>query len=66
MEKVKTIALCVVPYAVAAAMLYPFAAVIGASWDAFTWERADRMFFFICVVVAGSMLAVRVNSEESK
>lgn len=66
MEKVKTIALCVVPYAVAAAMLYPFAAIIGASWDAFTWERADRMFFFICVVVAGSMLAVRVNSEESK
>lgn len=66
MDKVKTIALCVVPYAVAAAMLYPFAAVIGASWDAFTWERADRMFFFICVVVAGSMLAVRVNSEESK
>ena len=66
MDKIKTIALCVVPYAVAAAMLYPFAAIIGASWDAFTWERADRMFFFICVVVAGSMLAVRVNSGEGK
>ena len=63
MDKVKTIALCVVPYAVAAALLYPFAAIIGASWDAFGWERSDRMFFFICVVVAGSMLAVRVNNE---
>lgn len=63
MEKFKTIALCVVPFMVAAGMLYPFAAIIGASWDAFAWERPDRMFFFICVVVAGGMLAVRINRE---
>lgn len=66
MKEARTVLLCVVPYIVAAALLYPFAAIIGASWDAFAWERTDRMFFFICVVVAGSMLAVRVNSEESK
>lgn len=64
MDKLKTIASCVVPFMVAAGMLYPFAAIIGASWDAFTWERSDRVFYFICVGVAGGMLAVRVNQEE--
>jgi len=44
-------------------MLYPLAAIVGASWDAFTWERTDRMFFFICVCTAGTMLALRINRE---
>ena len=65
MEKFKQISLCVVPYIVAAGMLYPLAAIVGASWDAFTWERTDRMFFFICVVIAGTMLALRINREEA-
>ena len=65
MDKVKQILLCVVPYIVAFNMLYPLAAIVGASWDAFTWERTDRMFFFICVVIAGTMLALRINREEA-
>lgn len=60
MEKFKTIALCVVPYLVTAAMLYPLAAIIGASWDAFSWDRADRVFYFICVVVFGWALMLRL------
>ena len=65
MDKAKQILLCVVPYIVAFNMLYPLAAIVGASWDAFTWERTDRMFFFICVVIAGTMLALRINREEA-
>jgi len=63
MDKAKQILLCVVPYIVAFNMLYPLAAIVGASWDAFTWERTDRMFFFICVCTAGTMLALRINRE---
>ena len=65
MKEFKVIALCVVPYAVAAAILYPLAAIVGASWDAFTWERTDRMFFFVCVCTAGTVLALRINREEA-
>lgn len=65
MDKAKQILLCIVPYIVAAGMLYPMAAIVGASWDAFTWERTDRMFFFICVCTAGTMLALRINREEA-
>ena len=61
MDKAKQLFMCVVPYIVAAGMLYPLAAVIGASWDAFAWERSDRVFFFICVATAGTMLALRIN-----
>ena len=63
MDKAKQILLCVVPYIVAFNMLYPLAAIVGASWDAFTWERTDRMFFFVCVCTAGTMLALRINRE---
>lgn len=63
MDKAKQILLCVVPYIVAFNMLYPLAAIVGASWDAFTWERTDRMFFFICVCTAGTVLALRINRE---
>lgn len=65
MEKFKQILLCVVPYIVAFNMLYPLAAIVGASWDAFSWERTDRMFFFVCVCTAGTMLALRINREEA-
>jgi len=65
MDKAKQLFLCVVPYVVAFVMLYPMAAIIGASWDAFTWGRTDRMFFFICVATAGTMLALRINREEA-
>lgn len=63
MKEMKTILLCVVPYVVAALMVYPFAAIVGASWDAFSWDRTDRIFFFICVAAAGTMMALRINSE---
>jgi hypothetical protein len=33
-KQAKELLMCVVPYIVAAGMLYPLAAVIGASWDA--------------------------------
>jgi len=65
MDKAKQILLCVVPYIVAFNMLYPLAAIVGASWDAFSWERTDRMFFFVCVCTAGTMLAFRINREEA-
>lgn len=65
MKEIKTILLCVVPFIVSAAMLYPLAAIIGASWDAFAWERSDRVFYFVCVGVAGAMLAVRINRGEA-
>lgn len=65
MKEVRTILLCVVPFIVSAAMLYPMAAIIGASWDAFVWERTDRVFYFICVGVAGAMLAMRINRGEA-
>ena len=61
MKEARTVLMCVVPYIVATALLYPLAAIVGASWDAFTWERTDRMFFFICAVTAGTMLAFRLN-----
>jgi len=65
MKEARKILMCVVPYIVAFNMLYPLAAIIGASWDAFTWERTDRMFFFICVCIAGTALALRLNHEEA-
>jgi len=60
MKELKSIVRCVVPYIVVTAMLYPFAAVIGGGWDAFEWERSDRVFFFICSAAFGWMLMLRV------
>ena len=65
MKEARKIFMFVVPYMVAASMLYPLAAIVGASWDAFTWERTDRMFFFVCVCTAGTVLAFRLNHEEA-
>jgi hypothetical protein len=65
MKEARKILMCVVPYMVAFVMLYPMASIVGASWDAFEWERADRMFFFICVAIAGTMLALRIYREEA-
>ena len=65
MKEARKILMCVVPYLVAFVMLYPLAAIVGASWDAFTWERTDRMFFFVCVCTAGTVLAFRLNHEEA-
>lgn len=60
MKELKDIVRCVVPYLVVTAVLYPFAAVIGGSWDAFAWERHDRIFFFICSAMFGWALMLRV------
>jgi hypothetical protein len=35
-------------------------AIVGANFDPFMWERIDRMFYAICVVVFGIMLLGRL------
>jgi hypothetical protein len=61
MKELKQIALCVVPYAVAALMIYPLMAIVGGSTDPFIWERTDRMFYFVCVGCAGTALLARLT-----
>lgn len=60
MKELISMVRCVVPYFVVTAMMYPFAAIIGGSWDAFMWERSDRVFFFVCSLVFGWALMLRV------
>jgi hypothetical protein len=60
MKEIKAIGVCVVPFIVAALVLYPFMAIVGADFDPFMWERADRWFYMIASVGAGLMLLVRV------
>jgi hypothetical protein len=62
MKEIKAIVICVVPFIVAALMLYPFMAIVGANFDPFMWERADRFFYMISAMCAGVMLLVRVLS----
>jgi uncharacterized membrane protein YhaH (DUF805 family) len=66
MKELKAIVVCVVPFIVAALLLYPFMAIVGANFDPFMWERADRFFYMIASTGAGVMLLVRVlhASEE--
>ena len=60
MKEIKEITLCVVPFIVAAVLVYPFMAIVGADFDPFMWERTDRFFFMISSVCAGLMLLARV------
>jgi hypothetical protein len=62
MKELKAIAVCVVPFIVAALLLYPFMAIVGANFDPFMWERHDRFFYMVSSVCAGVMLLVRVMS----
>jgi hypothetical protein len=60
MKELKAILVCIVPFVVAALLLYPFMAIVGADFDPFMWERADRWFYMISSSCAGLMLLVRV------
>ncbi len=61
MKELKEIVVCTTPFMVAAVLLFPFVAIVGGSTDPFTWERNDRMFYFIWTVVFGGMLLARVT-----
>jgi hypothetical protein len=61
MKVAKEILVCITPFMVSAIMLYPFVAIIGGSTDPFTWERADRLFYFIWTVCFGYALFYRVQ-----
>ena len=60
MKEMKAILVCTVPFVVAALLLYPFMAIVGADFDPFMWERADRWFYMVASTGAGIMLLVRV------
>jgi hypothetical protein len=60
MKELKEILVCTTPFMVAAMMLYPFMAIVGADTDPFMWERSDRAFYFVCTVVFGIMLLARI------
>jgi len=60
MKEMKAILVCIVPFVVAALLLYPFMAIVGADFDPFMWERADRWFYMVASTGAGVMLLVRV------
>jgi len=62
MKELKAIVTCTVPFIVAAVLLYPFMAIVGANFDPFMWERPDRFFYMISSVCASVMLLVRVLS----
>jgi hypothetical protein len=61
MKELKEILVCVTPFVVAALLLYPLMAVVGANTDPFMWQREDRMFYFICTMTFGLMLFMRVR-----
>lgn len=60
MKELKAILVCIVPFVVAALMLYPFMAIVGADFNPFMWGRDDRMFYMVTSSGAGVMLLVRV------
>lgn len=60
MKAVKEMTLCVVPFIVAAILVFPFVAIIGGDLDPFLWERNDRMFYFICTFTFGAGLLYRL------
>ena len=60
MKEIKAIVVCIVPFIVAALLIYPFMAIVGANLDPFMWERGDRWFYMVCSTCAGLMLLVRV------
>jgi hypothetical protein len=60
MKELKAIVVCIVPFVVAALMLYPFMAIVGADFDPFMWERTDRFFYMVASAISGVMLLARV------
>lgn len=61
MKEIKEMTLCVTPFIVAAMLVYPFMAIVGANFDPFMWERTDRMFYAICTGLFGWALFMRVS-----
>ncbi len=61
MKETKEMTLCVVPFIVTALMVYPFMAIVGASFDPFMWSRDDRIFYGICSGLYGWALFMRIN-----
>ena len=61
MKELKEIMACVTPFIIAALMVYPFMAIVGANTDPFMWERTDRMFYAICTGLFGWALFIRVD-----
>ena len=61
MKELKEILVCTAPFVVAALLLYPLLAIMGANSDPFMWQREDRVFYFICTVTFGWGLLARVQ-----
>lgn len=61
MKEFKEVLVCTTPFMVAAMLVYPFMAIVGANTDPFMWERTDRVFYFICTVCFGYALFCRVS-----
>ena len=61
MKELKEILVCTTPFVIAAMLVYPFMAIVGADFDPFMWERTDRMFYFICTGLFGWALFMRVD-----
>lgn len=60
MKVLKEIAVCVVPFVVAAFVLYPFMAIVGADFSPFEWGRDDRVFYMLTSFCMGLGLLMRV------
>lgn len=60
MKEMKEILTCVVPFMVAAALVYPFMAIIGGDLDPFLWARDDSIFYFVCTTTFGVALLYRI------
>lgn len=66
MKEAKEMTLCVVPFIVAALLVYPFMAIVGANFDPFMWERTDRLFYAICTGLFGWALFMRISLAAGK
>jgi hypothetical protein len=64
MKELKEMTMCVVPFVIAAVLVYPFMAIAGADFNPFEWERTDRVFYAICTGLFGFMLLGRLLSKE--
>ena len=60
MKVLKEIAVCLTPFVMAALLLYPFMAIVGADFNPFMWGRDDRIFYMLASTASGLMLLVRV------
>jgi len=64
MKSAKEILTCIIPFIIAGVMVYPFMAIVGASFDPFLWERHDRMFYFLISASFGWMMLLRIQHVE--